>query len=78
MYKRSTIMLRIVYYILFVVVAVVKSQTWTEVTSSAGWSARRGHRSFVHNSKIFVIGGDDGSVKEMYGPRLMMVRLGWK
>ena len=31
--------------------------TWSQATSSAGWSARHWHTSLVHDNKIWVIGG---------------------
>ncbi|MGL4561198.1 MAG: Kelch repeat-containing protein [Brevinema sp.] len=36
-------------------------RTWTEVTSSARFSARYGHQVVALNNDIFVIGGTDGS-----------------
>lgn len=34
---------------------------WTQVTSAAGWAARAGHASVVHDGKIWVLGGYHGS-----------------
>jgi hypothetical protein len=34
---------------------------WTEVTSAAAWSGRRGHASVVFNNKIWVLGGETSS-----------------
>jgi N-acetylneuraminic acid mutarotase len=36
-------------------------ETWTQATSSASWSVRKGHTSVVYNNKIWVIGGLDGN-----------------
>ncbi|PIS12247.1 hypothetical protein COT70_01920, partial [candidate division WWE3 bacterium CG09_land_8_20_14_0_10_47_33] len=36
---------------------------WAQVTASANWSARRNHTSVDFNTKMWVIGGDDGTNK---------------
>ena len=36
------------------------SITWTEVTSSASWSERRGHTTVVLNNQMILMGGYNG------------------
>ena len=35
--------------------------SWTQVTASADWAARRGHRSVVYDNKMWILGGYDAS-----------------
>ena len=37
---------------------------WSQKTASAGWSARNDHTSLVYDNKMWVLGGNDGSIKK--------------
>ena len=37
---------------------------WTQVTMTAAWSARQGHQVVVHNDRMYLLGGNDGSSKK--------------
>ena len=39
-------------------------ESWTRVTMNAIWSARHGHQVVVHNGRMYLLGGLDGSRKK--------------
>ena len=38
----------------------VDGKSWTQETLGAGWSERYDHRTVLHNSRLYVLGGNDG------------------